>query len=128
MEKLSEFLKLNVFRDDAPIPDTIIEKYVQEIVVDKDNFIWKLNPSIGQADNILIEMDRNIRKNNISNKTMYHVHSSSRSYQHETLIETPIFLGTYVIPKSYMKSILGFYYTNWDFRLPNEMEIQLELI
>ena len=128
LEKLSEFLKLNVFRDDAPIPDTIIEKYVQEIVVDKDNFIWKLNPSIGQADNILIEMDRNIRKNNISNKTMYHVHSSSGSYQHETLIETPIFLGTYVIPKSYMKSILGFYYTNWDFRLPNEMEIQLELI
>ena len=62
MEKLSEFLKLNVFRDDAPIPDTIIEKYVKEIVVDKDNFIWKLNPSIGQADNLLIEMDRDIKK------------------------------------------------------------------
>lgn len=128
VEKLSEFLKLNVFQDDAPIPDTIIEKYVQEIVVDKDNFIWKLNPSIGQADNLLIEMDRNIRKNNISNKTMYYVHSSTGCYQHETLIETPIFLGTYVIPKGYMRSILDFYYTNWDFRLPNEMEIQLELI
>lgn len=128
VEKLSEFLKLNVFRDDAPIPDTIIEKYVQEIVVDKDNFTWKLNPSIGQVDNLLIEMDKNIRKNNISNKTMYHVHSSTGCYQLNTLIEKPIFLGTYRIPKNYMKSILSFYYTNWDFRLPNEMEIQLELI
>lgn len=128
MEKLSEFLKLNVFRDDAPIPDTIIEKYVQEIVVDKDNFIWKLNPSICQADNLLIEMDRDIKKNNIYKKTMYHVNSSTGCYQLNTLIETPIFLGTYVIPKSYMRSILGFYYTNWDFRLPNEIEIQLELI
>ena len=71
---------MNVFRDDSPIPDAIIEKYVQEIVVDKDNFIWKLNPSIGQDKNLLIEMDRNIRKNNISNKTMYHVHSSTGSY------------------------------------------------
>lgn len=128
MEKLSEFLKLNVFRDDAPIPDTIIEKYVQEIVVDKDNFIWKLNPSICQADNLLIEMDRDIKKNNIYKKTMYHVNSSTGCNQLNTLIETPIFLGTYVIPKSYMRSILGFYYTNWDFRLPNEIEIQLELI
>lgn len=128
VEKLSEFLKLNVFQDDAPIPDTIIEKYVQEIVVDKDNFIWKLNPSIGQTNSLLIEMDRNTKKNNISNKTMCRVHSSTGCYQHETVIETPIFLGTYVIPKSYMKSILGFYYKNWDFRLPNEMEIQLELI
>ena len=119
---------MNVFRDDAPIPDTIIEKYVQEIVVDKDNFIWKLNPSIGQADNLLIEMDRDIKKNNIYKKTMYHVNSSTGSNQLNTLIETPIFLGTYVIPKSYMRSILGFYYTNWDFRLPNEIEIQLELI
>lgn len=128
VKKLSEFLKLNVFRDDAPIPDTIIEKYVKEIVVDKNNFIWKLNPSIDQDKNLLIEMDRNIRKNNISNKTMCHVHSCTGCNQHETLIETPIFLGTYVISKSYMRSILGFYYTNWDFRLPNEMEIQLELI
>ena len=69
-----------------------------------------------------------LKKKEFSEKTMCHVHSRTGCYQHETVIETPIFLGTYVIPKSYMRSILGFYYTNWDFRLPNEMEIQLELI
>ena len=128
VEKLSDFLKLNVFQDDAPIPDTIIEKYVKEIVVDKDNFIWKLIPNIGNTENLFLDGNEYTKKKEFSEKTMCHVRSRTGCYQHETVIETPIFLGTYVIPKSYMRSILGFYYTNWDFRLPNEMEIQLELI
>ena len=84
--------------------------------------------SNSEADNLLIEMDRDIKKNNISKESMCHVHSCTGCNQLKTVIETPIFLGTYRIPKNYMKSILGFYYTNSDFRLPKEMEIQVQLI
>ena len=117
-----------MYQKDAPIPDTIIEKYVQEIVVDKDNFIWKLTPNIGNTENLLLNSTRYNKKNKFSDKLMYEVQCRTGSYQRNTLIEKPILLGTYRIPKNYMKSILGFYYTNSDFRLPKEMEIQVQLI
>ena len=128
IEVLSEFLKMNVFRKEEPIPDTIIEKYVQDIVVDKDNFIWRLHPDIGNVANLLFDGASLLKSNRFSNKSMYDVQCCTGCNQHETLIETPIFIGTFNIPKNYMKSIIGFYYDNSDFRFPKEMEIQLELI
>ena len=128
IEVLSEFLKMNVFRKEEPIPDTIIEKYVQDIVVDKDNFIWRLHPDIGNVENLLFDGSSMLKRNRFSNKSMYDVQCCTGCNQHETLIETPIFIGTFNIPKNYMKSIIGFYYDNSDFRFPKEMEIQLELI
>ena len=125
---MSNFLKMNVYQKDTPIPDTIIEKYVQEIVVDKDNFIWKLCPNIGDADNICCDVSKYTKKKEYSQKTMCKVHCKTGSNQHETLIETPIFLGTYEISKNYMKSVIGFYYNDSNFRFPNKMEIQVELI
>ena len=128
LQVLSDFLKMNVYQKDAPIPDTIIEKYVQEIVVDKDNFIWKLNPNIGNTENLLLNSTRYNKKNKFSDELMCDVHCRTGSYQRNTLIEKPILLGTYRIPKNYMKSIIGFYYNDSDFRLPKEMEIQVQLI
>lgn len=83
LKVLSEFLKMNVFQDDAPIPDTIIEKYVHEIVVDKDNFIWKLNPIIGTCNNLLINVEKNTKKDNTLQKSMYYVDSSTSSYRRQ---------------------------------------------
>ena len=125
---MSDFLKMNVYQKDAPIPDTIIDKYVQEIVVDKDNFIWKLTPNIGNTENLLLNGKEYVKKKEFSDELMYQVHCSSGSNQLRTLIEMPIFLGTYEISKDYMKSVIGFYYENSGFRFPNKMEIQVELI
>lgn len=128
LQVLSDFLKMNVYQKDESIPDTIIEKYVQEIVVDKDNFIWKLAPNIGNTENLSLNGSKYTKKKEFLNKPMCDVQRSSGSNQLNTLIKKPIFLGTYRIPKNYMKSILGFYYTDSDFRLPKEMEIQVQLI
>ena len=125
---MADFLKMNVYQKEESIPDTIIEKYVQEIVVDKDKFIWRLHPNIGNTENLSLDYVGTMKKNKFSEKTMCHVQPSTGCYQHETLIENPIFLGTYKIPKSYMKSIIGLYYSVSDFYFPKEMEIQLELI
>ena len=119
---------MSVYQKDAPIPDTIIEKYVQEIVVDKDNFIWRLNPNIGNTENLLLNSTRYSKKNKFSDESMCYVHCSSGSYQRNALVQKPIFLGTYRISRNYMKSILDFYYNDSDFRLPKEMEIQVQLI
>ena len=59
---MSEFLKMNVFQEEAPIPDTIIEKYVKEIVVDKDKFIWKLTPNIGNTETLFLDGNRYTKK------------------------------------------------------------------
>lgn len=128
LQVLSDFLKMSVYQKESSVPDTIIEKYVQEIVVDKDNFIWKLKPNIGNIENLLLDGTRYTKKNKFSSETMCDVHCSSGSYQQNTLVQKPIFLGTYEIPKNYMKSIIGFYYNNSDFRFPNKMEIQVQLI
>ena len=66
--------------------------------------------------------------NKFSDELMYDVHCSTGCYQRNTLIEKPILLGTYRIPKNYMKSIIGFYYNDSVFQFPKEMEIQVQLI
>lgn len=80
LKVLSDFLKMNVFQKDAPIPDTIIEKYVQEIVVDKDKFIWKLNPNIGNTENLLLDGTRYTKKNKFSDELMCEVQCPTGSY------------------------------------------------
>lgn len=125
---ISDFLNMKVFQKDEPIPDTIIEKYVQEIVVDKDIFVWKLVPGMGNVDNLSIDTSNVNKKNKSLEETMCDVHCCTGSYQHETLIESPIFIGTYKIPKSYMRSVIGLYYSESGFRFPNKMEIQIMLL
>lgn len=125
---ISDFLNMKVFQKDEPIPDTIIEKYVQEIVVDKDIFVWKLVPGMGNVDNLSIDTSNVNKKNKSLEETMCDVHCCTGCYQHETLIESPIFIGTYKIPKSYMRSVIGLYYSESGFRFPNKMEIQIMLL
>ena len=125
---ISDFLNMKVFQKDEPIPDTIIEKYVQEIVVDKDIFVWKLTPGIGNIDNLSIDTSNVNKKNDSLEETMCDVHCCTGCNQHETLIQSPIFIGTYKIPKSYMRSVIGLYYSESGFRFPNKMEIQIMLL
>ena len=49
-------------------------------------------------------------------------------YKHETLIEKPVFIGTYEIPRSYFKSVIGYYYDDCGFYFPDNMEIKIELV
>ena len=73
MHVMADFLKMNVYQEDAPIPDTIVEKYVREIVVDKDKFIWKLTPNIGNTENLFLDGSKYAKKKEFSEKTMCHV-------------------------------------------------------
>ena len=81
LQVLSDFLKMNVYQKDAPVPDTIIEKYVQEIVVDKDNFIWKLAPNIGNTENLFLDGTKYTKKKDFQKEIMCDVHCCAGSNQ-----------------------------------------------
>ena len=125
LEALTEFIKMKAFDKDAPVPETLIEKYVQRITVDKDVFTWELSPGITDTKNLLIDAN-GVKKNGcVPFKTMCYANGSTGSYQLKTLIKNSVFLGNFRIPKSYMKSKIGYYYSDSGFYFPNEMQIKL---
>ena len=50
------------------------------------------------------------------------------SYQQRTVINEPICLGTYEIPKSYVLSNIGLYYDENEFHIPEKLVIELCLV
>lgn len=53
---------------------------------------------------------------------------STGSYQQRTVIDEPIFLGTYEIPKSYVLSNIGLYFDENEFYIPEKLVIELCLV
>lgn len=47
MESLTAFIKMKAFDENAKIPETIIDHYVDKIIYDKGTFMWILNPRLG---------------------------------------------------------------------------------
>jgi hypothetical protein len=70
---MSKFLEMEAYQEDTAIPETIIEKYVQEITVDKDVFTWKLSPNISATDSLSIDARGIDKKGKESSKSMYRV-------------------------------------------------------
>ena len=50
------------------------------------------------------------------------------SYKQSTQIENAVFMGSYNIPRDYMKTALEYYYSEQNFNLPNSMKIKLYLV
>ena len=50
------------------------------------------------------------------------------SDKQSTQIENAVFMGSYNIPRNYMKTALEYYYSEQNFNLPNSMKIKLYLV
>lgn len=50
------------------------------------------------------------------------------SYQQRTVINEPIFLGIYEIPRSYILSNIGLYFDENEFYIPEKLLIELCLV
>lgn len=128
MQTISNFLKMEIFSEKAAVPDTIIDKYVEKIIVNKNVFSWYLNPNFYDGEPLKIDTNKYNAKNNFSEKTMCDVNSSTGSYKQSTQIENAVFMGSYNIPRDYMKTALEYYYSEQNFNLPNSMKIKLYLV
>ena len=56
------------------------------------------------------------------------IQNSTGSYQQRTVINEPICLGTYEIPKSYVLSNIGLYYDENEFHIPEKLVIELCIV
>lgn len=125
MERLESFIKMKAFRENAKIPSTVIDYCVERIVFDKGQFLWFLNTKLGcKCTEIAID-GSSLKKT--ANPTCQ-VHSPTGSYQQRTVINEPICLGTYEIPKSYVLSNIGLYYDENEFHIPEKLVIELCLV
>ena len=125
---LQKLLKEKIAFKDGIIPDAIIEALVDEIVMDKNHFIWKLK--IANKDLNCMALDKEEQDCSvIKTKNTGLVNSGTGRYQRGTLIEPTCFLGTFEIPKDFMRKSGKLYYgENRSFRFPEKLEFKLFLV
>lgn len=83
-DALSSFVKMKAFDEKSSVPSTIIDRYVEKIIFDKDKFTWVLNPRLGnekQTVNMCIDNKNNSCYNNGSSVTMCYDEASTGSYR-----------------------------------------------
>ena len=83
-DALSSFVKMKAFDEKSSVPSTIIDRYVEKIIFDKDKFTWVLNPRLGnenQKVNMCIDNKNNSCYNNGSSVTMCYDEASTGSYR-----------------------------------------------
>ena len=109
IKSLTAFINMEAFDPRAKIPDIIIDGFVERIIYDKGVFIWYLNPQVGNAT---FKVDTTDWKKKMfkANKMVYPSLSGTGSYRRKTLIENALFLGTFEIPKDYIKKATKLYY------------------
>ena len=128
IESLTEFIKMKAFDPRAKIPETVINAFVDRIIFDKGVFSWYLNPRVGNAT---FNIDTTDWKKNkaVSLKTTCHGNASTGGYSRESLIELKsVFLGSFEIPKDYLKRCVSLYCKNRHFKLPEKLEFKLFLV
>ena len=128
IESLTEFIKMKAFDPRAKIPESLIDAFVDRVVFDKGVFSWYLNPKYGNES---FDIDTGGWKKNMleTQKKTLPVNSSSGSYQRSTLIESACFLGTFEIPKDFMRKSGKLYYGEGrSFRFPEKLEFRLFLV
>jgi len=65
---------------------------------------------------------------NFTKNTHPIIQNLTGSYKQRTVINEPICLGTYEIPKSYVLSNIGLYYDENEFHIPEKLVIELCLV
>ena len=77
---LTAFINMEAFDPRAKIPDRIIDGFVERIIYDKGEFIWYLNPQVGNA---IFEVDTTDWKKKMfkANKMVYPSLSGTGSYR-----------------------------------------------
>lgn len=70
IKSLTAFINMEAFDPRAKIPDRIIDGFVERIIYDKGEFIWYLNPQVGNA---IFEVDTTDWKKKMfkANKMVY---------------------------------------------------------
>lgn len=127
IEALSKFLDMDSFSRKEPIPETIIDAYVQKIIYDHGTFTWILSPGVCSVPSVSLQSNGRAKKTDVPNVTMCCANSSTGSYQLRTVIENPIFLGSYNVSKSYMRQVIGFYRPDFRFEAANDITLVLKL-
>lgn len=113
--------------DTGNIPDSIIDAFVDHIKVYKDKFVWKLN----FLDTDVTCLASGTRKKHEVSIVDFpsSVYGSTGSNQRGTLIEPTCFLGTFEIPKDFMRKSGKLYYgEHRAFRFPEKLEFKLFLV
>ncbi|KHM52718.1 resolvase, partial [Anaerovibrio lipolyticus] len=80
IKSLTAFINMEAFDPRAKIPDRIIDGFVERIIYDKGEFIWYLNPKVGNA---IFEVDTTDWKKKMfkANKMVYPSLSGTGSYR-----------------------------------------------
>ena len=125
---LQKLLKEKIAFKDGIIPDAIIEALVDEIVMDKNHFIWKLK--IANKDLNCMALDKEEQDCSvIKTKNTGLVNSSTGSYRRVTSVkDASCFLGTFEISKDFMKQSMRIYHPENTFHYPEKLEIKLFLV
>lgn len=134
IEKRVEMLKYTLDQkfdfDTYNIPDTVIDALIKKVVVYKDRFEWHLNLEGKQDAVIGYSVDGTMKYPKIQ-KTVIpcFAGSSTGSYCRGALIHSSLFLGTFEIPKDFMKKSVKIYYnSNRIFQFLEKLEIKLFLV
>ena len=80
IKSLTAFINMEAFDPRAKIPDRIIDGFVERIIYDKGEFIWYLNPQVGNA---IFEVDTTDWKKKMfkANKMVYPSLSGTGCYR-----------------------------------------------
>ena len=101
-------------------------------MVHEDSFEWILNISTPYENGTFDIKTKDIKSKNkqycIIDNSMCNVNSSSGSYQRNTLINNPLFLGTFNISHEYMQTYILRYKKDSHYILPSNMIIKLSII
>lgn len=142
---LSDFMKIEINQMDEKIPDAVIEQYVKNITVDGNLFTWIIDTSGETSQQVEFDMSdskkKRSRKINVKElngcdkegRTEYKKNYVDCSRQHRQrltihIVNEPIIIGTYEIPRSYMEDCIGYYYSDTQIHLPDKMEIRLKAV
>ena len=111
---------------------TVIDNFVDRVVYDHGEFIWYLNPAFGNE--AYKQTTSDWKKKQLSTassdiKDTSCAYTSTGSYRQRTLIDkTCIFLGTFEIPKDFMKKTAPLYYKDRKLRFPEKLDFKLFLV
>ena len=114
--------------DTSIIPDEVIDAFVNSVIVHEDHMEWHLNFKPLTINSFLSGKEK---QPNISLETSPPTDSvsSTSGYSRVTLIESAcIFLGTFEIPKDYMKRYVNLYCKNKRFKFPEKLVFKLFLV
>ena len=132
IKALKEAMEINFDFIHHEVPESIIDTFVDEIIVQENNrFSWKLN--IGDASlDYLIDTTNSLKgfKCDICEEESPNIlNDDTGCYRRVTSVsETSCFLGTFEISKDFMRQSSKIYHKKNGFRFPEKLVIKLFLV